>query len=102
MAIFFVAYSLHDAARQYQSLFAELEGLSALKAQRSLWLVDYDASARELRNRLVRHLDEHDELFVDRLSPDWTSWGMQTCQEWVRGRRKRVVPAPNQGGGPAH
>ena len=102
MAIFFVAYSLHDATRQYQHFFAELEGLAAFMAQRSLWLVDYDASARDLRNLLARHLDEHDELFVDRLSPDWTSWGMQTCREWVQGRRKKGGAAANQRGGTAY
>ena len=63
MAHFAVKYQLNNQ-KNYQPLWDDLAEMGGHKATRSLYLLDYSGTARQLSNRLTPFLDNDDMLFV--------------------------------------
>lgn len=65
MSSYIVTYDLHGPSRDYDKLFSYIRGLSfAKRLLESVWLVESDLSAPNLRDALVRHVDSNDSVLV--------------------------------------
>ena len=67
MSSYLICYDLDKPGQDYSDLISELEGMSARRIQYSVWLVDSNSSATEVRDTLSRFIDNNDRLFVGRL-----------------------------------
>lgn len=63
MAYFAVKYQLNNQ-KDYPDLWEEMKRLDAHKAMRTLYLIDYSGTARQLASQIEPYLDDDDMLFV--------------------------------------
>ena len=70
-----IAYDLSGPVANYADLIEDIKSLGTWWHHLdSLWLVNTDHSATELRDRLKAHLDDNDELLVVDVSGDGRAW----------------------------
>lgn len=69
MTTYLVSYDLRkeDNSEGYALLDAELVRLKAQHVQYSMWLINSDKNARQLKDDISAFLDENDRLFVSEL-----------------------------------
>jgi len=72
MSLYFVTYELRDE-RDYPQIIEELENLGAKRVLNSQWcLKQENTTAKELRDHLVKFIDNDDGLIVNQ-STAWAS-----------------------------
>lgn len=86
MAVFIVAYDLKQTGQNYQCITHKLNQMPNCHAQGSVWFVDYNGTAVNLRDHLQSCLDQNDVLFVDYVSKGWAGVHMPTCGKWLNDR----------------
>lgn len=64
MALIYVAYDLDKPGKNYPNLWDELESLGAKRVQDSVWVLESDTTAKELRDTLKAHIDDDDRILV--------------------------------------
>ena len=86
MALFVVSYDL-VARKDYPTLTERLEEMNSVRALASMWLVDVDSTAEEVKNNLRGYIDEDDRLMVIEFSerPKWTL-ALKGTRQWVKAR----------------
>lgn len=84
MAIYSVAYDLNTPGKDYGQLFTALSAFNRFHAQKSLWFVESQLSALQLRQNLERHIDSNDSLFVTQIFKGaWAAWNMVGAGNWL-------------------
>ncbi|WP_437804547.1 SinR family protein [Sorangium sp. So ce693] len=79
MAIYLISYDLNTPGQDYKHLHAAIRELGAwTHPLDSVWIVDCDHTAAEIRDTLKYHIDSNDTLIVVRLQGAWASWNMST------------------------
>ena len=88
MAYFIVNYQLNKDGQNYQALWDEFERLGAQKAQRTVYLVDCDASsASALLAHLRPMLDGNDMMLVTELTKRPASFrSFEGTNDWLDAR----------------
>lgn len=73
MALYFVNYDLRKQ-RNYQDLYAALNGIGAKRILESVWALTHNnSSCAVIRDHLRQHIDADDGLVVSQVS-DWASY----------------------------
>lgn len=91
MAVFIVSYDLRQPGRNYQPLYDRLNGWGAVSGLESVWFINADTTAENLRNDLLTRLDQNDGLFVGKLSGEaaWHNLNNSNCGptliKWING-----------------
>ncbi|RNI20737.1 SinR family protein [Flexivirga caeni] len=70
-----IGYDLNRQGQDYDDLIASIKALGSWWHHLdSTWLVKTSSSAKEVRDRLARHIDSNDELLVINVSGDAVAW----------------------------
>ena len=91
--IVFDLRSPNDARIDYERVTDALKDAFPVWAriERSVWIIDSDRSADEVRDALRDALNKSDSLFVARLEGSWASRNANSSRvEWLRRRRFRT------------
>lgn len=88
MSVFIVSYDLRAPGRNYEPLWARLRQFVHAKPLESVWLIDTQMSAVQLRNDLERFLDRNDRLIAAQLAGPsaWTDSLPQATKEFIWAR----------------
>ncbi|CAN1533800.1 hypothetical protein MCEMIH15_01485 [Caulobacteraceae bacterium] len=86
MAYFVVTYDLIQQ-KDYETLTDELTRIGGEKAALSVWLVEQNLSALEMRKHLQGFVDDDDKLIVVEFSkkPSWTK-AFTKGVDWINAR----------------
>lgn len=90
MAHFLVSYDLHKR-REYQPLWRQLNTWGAKKILESLWGVDLTGTAQQVRDILVKLLDDDDSVVVIEL-PRGIGWATTHAKPEGTGWLRSVSP----------
>lgn len=72
MAVYAVTYDLITPGQDYEKLHEQLRSYrSYSKRFDSFWLIDADKTAAEIRDDLIKVVDENDTLFVIEVKKHW-------------------------------
>lgn len=84
MTTFVVTYDLIKR-KDYQTLWDELERLSAHRALESVWLINLDNTVRETYDHLKSFIDADDRIWVSELTKiHWFSNAKAGTNEWLK------------------
>ncbi len=86
MALFLISYDLHKD-RNYQPLYDAMEKLESKAILESVWMLEVNNTATEVRDWLHDLLDDDDKIFVIELRPQhaWASRNLGTSvNNWIR------------------
>ncbi len=89
MPSFSVSCDLRAPGRNYQPLYDALQKAGAVRALRSLWLLDDPGTAVQIREALMLLVDENDGILVIEMvrNSHWAACKMLPgAAEWLRAR----------------
>ncbi|PZR12972.1 MAG: hypothetical protein DI532_12465 [Azospirillum brasilense] len=84
MAIYMVGYDLNNPGQDYGKLIREIEKYDHCKCLKSGYFIDTEEKASEIRDKLAKHLDKNDTLFVNRLKRSWAANRVTKCTRWLK------------------
>ena len=82
MAIMVVTYDLRKPDRNYQSLYDYLKTFNYCWHIESVWMLDTDQSAVQIRDGMRAHVEPQDRIFVARLMHEWAALNYD-CSNWL-------------------
>lgn len=88
MTTYIVCYDLMKQGQNYDCIIKKLEDYGIhWHMQQSVWIIQTDQSAVQVRDSLVQCLDSNDKIFVGRLAGEaaWQGYSDQIGQ-WLRAR----------------
>lgn len=89
-----VDYDLNAPGQKYDDLIAYLKTHSPrIKPLRSTWMVITDKTARQVRDEILRIVDDNDNVLVVDVTNDAMAWiGLTDPQSaWIKNRRDKVA-----------
>ena len=92
MSVKIISYDLGSPEKfeDYEDLIRYIKSLGSwAKPLYSVWLVDTDKTASEIRDGAMRHIDNNDKLFVAEWNTDsgWASYNLpKSVTDWLRSR----------------
>lgn len=93
MAAFIIAYDLHKVGQNYTCITQKLEAYPThWHMQGSVWIIETNQSAVQIRDNLSRCLDSNDKLMVARLAGEaaWTGYS-DDVNRWIKDRLEKQV-----------
>lgn len=91
MAVFIVSYDLRQPGRDYQPLYNRLNEWRAVSGLESVWFINANTTAENLRDDLLKKMDQNDGLFVGVLRGEsaWHNLKNANCgttlKKWIDG-----------------
>jgi hypothetical protein len=90
MAIYVISYDLKQPGRNYEPLWQALRNANAVRALESLWLVEVNQTASQLREALSSFMDSNDRVFVAEITIS-AAWAMRNgivpAATWLQQKR---------------
>jgi len=91
MAVYLVSYDLKKPGKDYQPLWTRLSEWKAIRILESVWIINWNTTAVQLRDDLRAKIDQNDCLAVLRLSNEgaWVNLqgnNGQTLKEWLEAK----------------
>jgi hypothetical protein len=88
MPSYSVSYDLRAPGRNYEPLYAALRAAKAVRALKSLWLLDDPKSSGGLRDVLRGMVDANDGLLITEItSSNWACYSLEPgAAEWLKAR----------------
>ena len=77
-----IAYDLKRPGRDYPNVHAALTSIGAKWAQGSVWLYDGQLLPYQIRDFLVRHIDQNDDLMVVEIAGHWATFRSAAASAW--------------------
>jgi len=85
MTVHCVSYDLNKSGQNYDALYEELKRSPGwCHVLDSTWLVSTTETAKQVSDRLRKHLDENDDLLVMAVTKDHAGWLNQSTWEWIK------------------
>ena len=85
-----VSYDLRgsdETSADYADLIAAIRGYgNSEQIMLSTWIVVTDRAAEDVRDQLLRHIDENDRLFVGPLAKPAAWHKLMVSTDWMKGR----------------
>ena len=82
MAVMLVTYDLLQPGRDYKPVHDWLKKFTYCKGLESVWLLDTQWTASQVRDELKKLVDPNDRVFVCRLQGNWASL-RYSCGDWL-------------------
>lgn len=83
MAIHIVAYDLNKPGQDYEALLEKLATYDRFHAQGSVWLLNSNNTAEQIRDDLLKHLDSNDKLIVSKMGEAaWFGYSAEVSK-WI-------------------
>ncbi len=84
MGVYMVSYDLNSPGQDYSDLIKEIEKYKHCKCVKSGYFIDTSESASEIRNKLKKHIDGNDTLYVNDLRKHWAANRVTKCTDWLK------------------
>ena len=86
MSTFVVSYDLQKLGQNYDCIIKKLEAYGTHRhMQQSVWIIQTNQTAVQIRDNLKPCLDQNDKLFVGKLSGEAAWWGYgQNIDNWLK------------------
>ena len=87
MALYLITYDLNEE-KDYDSLFKKLKEYGTYShSLSSVWFIETEEDATQIRDKLVTELDEDDELLVIEVRRHWASRNLRKgATDWLKNR----------------
>lgn len=84
--VYIISYDLKTPGRNYNSLFEAVKAYGLWWHQTgSVWIIVSSDSATNIRNNLIKHIDQNDQLFVAALKGEWAGVGFSDVEyNWIK------------------
>lgn len=89
MAYFVISYDLHNQ-RNYEPVWNLLDSWGAVRLLESLWLLDTEASAKEVRDGLKHIVDDDDSIVAIELKTGSLWAGQKAKPEGINWLRQNI------------
>lgn len=88
MPSYSVSYDLRAPGRNYEPLYAALRAATAVRALKSLWLLDDPKTSAQVLEILMGLVDGNDGLLVTEITnSNWASFRLEPgAAEWLKAR----------------
>ena len=84
MAVYSISYDLIKMGQKYDALIKEIKTFpNWCHAMDSYWLISSSLSATQVRDKLRKHTDNNDLIFVTSISRDYSGWLTQETWDWI-------------------
>lgn len=84
MSVYCVTYDLNRAGQNYDQLYRELRSSPGYWHElESIWLISTSENAQQLSSRLLRHIDNNDNLLVIKVVKDFQGWLPNDAWTWL-------------------
>jgi CRISPR-associated endonuclease Cas2 len=94
VGVYLVTYDLNKADKDYEDLIDAIKAYgSYCKLQRSVWFIDSNDSASQIRDDLKQHIDKNDDLFVGEMRKHWAGANKMKCVDWLKGENRNWAKA---------
>ena len=86
--IVLITYDLNKPGQDYSDLYDAIKAIPGTwwHYLTSVWLVDTNLSTQQIYGKLERHIDKNDELFIVRITRDYTGYLPKKAWKWLRNR----------------
>lgn len=84
MKNFIIDYDLNKDGQDYSKLISAIKDFNYHELCKSSWVIKSDLSAKEIRDILLKHIDNNDNLFVAEIS-HWASYGIKAA-DWLNNK----------------
>lgn len=84
MSILLVTYDLDQPNRNYDGLIKAIKRRTWCHALDSVWFLDTPDSPQDVRDELMKKLDEGDQLYVFRLRKHWAAKKGDAATKWLK------------------
>jgi hypothetical protein len=83
MTVFLISYDLNKEAKR-PPIVTEIKSFGSwARISESSYAVETDMTAQAVYNKMAKHLDINDTLYVIKLSPPWTGQGSREVNDWL-------------------
>ncbi len=78
MKTYSITYDLGNPGRNYEGVSEQIKAVANgfCRPTKSQWIINSDASAAQIRDRISSKLDSGDKLLVNEVGNGWASWGL--------------------------
>ncbi|ELV7515517.1 hypothetical protein QMU85_000472 [Photobacterium damselae] len=84
MKVYCVSYDLNKSGQNYNDLYDEIKSSPGwCHILDSTWLISTSETASQLSERLLKNIDDNDELLVIKVSRDYSGWLSKTTWSWI-------------------
>jgi len=85
MAVFVVSYDLNKAGQDYKGLYEELKrSTNWWHYLDSTWLIYTSESANGLFQRIKKHIDNNDSVFIVEVNNNYSGRLSEKAWEWIK------------------
>ena len=83
MSVLLVTYDLNSPGQKHSELLAELKEFPWAKLSESSYAVQTSLTPDQLYNRLSKHTDKNDNIFIITLKKPWQGYGPKDVIDWL-------------------
>ncbi|MEZ2774943.1 hypothetical protein ACBP83_14150 [Acinetobacter pseudolwoffii] len=84
MTVYSISYDLMKSGQKYDDLIKEIKSFAdCCHVMDSYWLISTVLSAEQVRERLRKHTDDNDLIFVIQVSKNHSGWLRQETWNWI-------------------
>lgn len=84
MAVYIVTYDLNSPGQNYDGLIKAIRAYTHCKPLKSAFFIDTSEKAASIRDKLKKHIDEGDALYVMELQKHWAANRTMDCTSWLK------------------
>ncbi|RSU47557.1 hypothetical protein BRX43_13960 [Sphingomonas sp. S-NIH.Pt15_0812] len=83
MSVLLVTYDLKSPGQNYTPVHTYLKSMPGYcKHLESVWLIDTEKTTTQVRNDLMKLVDNNDVIFVVKITQSWASYNYG-CADWL-------------------
>ena len=83
--VYVITYDLNAPGQNYDALYDEIKSLGAwAHPMDSTWFVQTNLKATSIFDRLKKHLDSNDVIFISRVTEDYAAKLSSDMIDWLR------------------
>lgn len=83
MSVYIVTYDLNAPGKNYSALYEAMEKYTRCKGLESVYFIDTNETASQVRDYLQEFVDSNDVVFVGQLVKHWASRNLP-CGDWLK------------------
>ena len=86
--VYLITYDLNKPGQDYSKLYETIKAMGAWwHYLDSTWLVDTSLSSGQVRDGVLKVMDQTDRVLVVRFSSDWSAFLTNDAADWIRQRQ---------------
>ena len=85
MTVYSVSYDLNKEGQDYDGIISEIKSFNGYrKVMKSHWLVCHNGKAKQVYEKLQKHLDKNDHILIMEASPNYHGTLPKEVWDWLK------------------